>query len=100
MKVICDSCKKEFEIKKRMIRTEKVAGAIERSYFRCSKCKKKYVVNYSDPEIKANIKRIKELKGEHLRKEIDSETFIKKFNNLRERNIELSNRYKALYKEV
>lgn len=33
MKVICNDCKKEFAIKKKNIKTEKLFNTVERTYF-------------------------------------------------------------------
>ena len=75
MKVICDDCKKEFVVKKKIIKSEKLFDTVERTYFCCPKCRKKYVISYVDKEIKENIKRIKNLKGELLRKELTIEEY-------------------------
>ncbi|WP_297991489.1 hypothetical protein [uncultured Clostridium sp.] len=63
MKVLCDDCKKEFTIKKKNIKTEKLFNKVERTYFCCPKCDKKYLISYVDKEKKENIKSLKELKG-------------------------------------
>lgn len=97
MKLICDDCKKEFTIKKKNIKTEKLFNKVERTYFCCPKCGKKYVISYVDKEIKENIKRFKNLKGELLRKELTVEEYEKEHKELLERNNSLNGRYKALY---
>jgi hypothetical protein len=97
MKVICNDCKKEFAIKKKNIKTEKLFNTVERTYFCCPKCNKKYVISYVDKEIKKNNKRFKNLKGEFLRKELTVEEYEKEHKELLERNNSLNARYKALY---
>lgn len=97
MKLICDDCKKEFTIKKKNIKTEKLFNKVERTYFCCPKCGKKYVISYVDKEIKENIKRLKGLKGKLLRKELTVEEYEKEHKELLERNNSLNGRYKALY---
>lgn len=97
MKLICDDCKKKFTIKKKNIKTEKLFNKVERTYFCCPKCGKKYVISYVDKEIKENIKRFKNLKGELLRKELTVEEYEKEHKELLERNNSLNGRYKALY---
>lgn len=95
--ITCDDCKKVFAISNKKIKTEKICNDIERTYFTCSKCKKKYVISYFDKEIKENIKKLKCLRGEYLRKEITLKNYEKKCKNLIERNKSLNARYKALY---
>jgi hypothetical protein len=97
MKVICDDCKKEFVVKKKIIKSEKLFDTVERTYFCCPKCRKKYVISYVDKEIKENIKRLKNLKGEFLRKELTVEEYEKEHKEILERNNSLNARYKALY---
>lgn len=97
MKVICDDCKKDFVVKKKLIKSEKLFNSVERTYFCCPKCRKRYVISYVDKEIKENIKRLKCLRGEYLRKEINLKNYEKKCKNLIERNKSLNARYKALF---
>nr|DAK82259.1 MAG TPA: hypothetical protein [Caudoviricetes sp.] len=97
MKVICDDCKKEFVVKKKIIKSEKLFDTVERTYFCCPKCRKKYVISYVDKEIKGNIKRIKNLKGELLRKELTVEEYEREYKDIIERNNSLNARYKTLY---
>lgn len=97
MKVICDDCKKEFVVKKKIIKSEKLFDTVERTYFCCPKCRKKYVISYVDKEIKENIKRIKNLKGELLRKELTIEEYEREYKDIIERNNSLNARYKTLY---
>ncbi|MDU2291102.1 MAG: hypothetical protein E7D69_13610 [Clostridium celatum] len=97
MKVICDDCKKEFVVKKKIIKSEKLFDTVERTYFCCPKCRKKYVISYVDKEIKENIKRIKNLKGELLRKELTVEEYEREYKDIIERNNSLNARYKTLY---
>ena len=97
MKVICDDCKKEFVVKKKIIKSEKLFDTVERTYFCCPKCRKRYVISYVDKEIKENIKRLKNLKGEFLRKQLTVEEYEKEYKDIIERNNSLNARYKALY---
>ena len=97
MKVICDDCKKDFVVKKKFIKSEKLFDTVERTYFCCPKCRKKYVISYVDKEIKENIKRIKNLKGELLRKELTVEEYEREYKDIIERNNSLNARYKTLY---
>ena len=97
MKVTCNSCNKEFKVTKRKIKKEKVTDRVERQYFKCPHCKKKYIVSYFDNEIKENIKRMNDLKGQLLRKEITGDEYQVKYNNLKFRNITISNNYKGIF---
>lgn len=97
MKVICNDCKKEFAIKKKNIKTEKLFNKVERTYFCCPKCGKKYVISYVDKEIKENIKMLKGLKGKLLRKELTVEEYERNHKEIINRNNSLNGRYKALY---
>lgn len=97
MKVICEDCKKDFVVKKKLIKSEKLFNSVERTYFCCPKCRKRYVISYVDKEIKENIKRLKCLRGEYLRKEINLKNYEKKCKNLIARNKALNARYKALF---
>ena len=95
--IVCDQCKNEFTLKKKLIKTEKLFDTIERTYFCCPKCRKEYVISYVDKEIKENIKRLKSIKGEVLRKELTVEEYEKEYKDIIERNNSLNARYKALY---
>ncbi|KNF06991.1 hypothetical protein CLPU_36c00070 [Gottschalkia purinilytica] len=48
-KVICNECKKEFEIK---VRVKKHKQGIEETYFKCPHCKTKYTSIYTNEEIR------------------------------------------------
>lgn len=97
MKVICDDCKKDFVVKKKLIKSENLFNSVERTYFCCPKCRKRYVISYVDKEIKENIKNLKELKGKLLRKELTVEEYEREHKDILSRNNSLNNRYKALY---
>lgn len=49
MKVICDKCKKEFEVKKY---TRKIIKDIREEAFNCSHCNEKYNINYTNSKIR------------------------------------------------
>ena len=85
-------------MKKKIIKSEKLFNKVERTYFCCPKCGKKYVISYVDKEIKENIKKLKELKGKLLRKEVTVEEYERKHKDIIiSRNNCLNGRYKALY---
>lgn len=100
MKIICNECKKNFKLKK--LKAENITDEIKRIYFICPKCKHKYIVSYIDKEIEENIKRIKELDREAINTtdDVDIVNLIKKRNNLKQRNLEKSERYMSLFKGV
>ena len=97
MKIICDKCNKKFEHTKIKLKETKITDNITQIYYKCPKCKFKYVVGYKDNEIRENIKRIKNLKGEFLRKQLTVEEYEKGYKDIIERNNSLNARYKALY---
>lgn len=95
MKIICDKCNKKFEHTKIKLKETKITDNITQIYYKCPKCKFKYVVGYKDNEIRENIKRIKKLSSEALN---GDKEVLKKIRNLKERNMELNYRYMGLFK--
>lgn len=93
MKIVCNNCNKGFSPNKVKVKERKVTDGITELYYKCPKCKFKYTITYQDEEVRQNIKRIKELQ-ENANKD-DLSIFLK-IKNLKDRNLELSNRYKAL----
>lgn len=102
MKIICDECKKTFKANKIKLKTENITDEIKRIYYYCPKCKYKYVVGFKDKEIEENIERIKELDREAINTtdNADIVNLIKKRDNLKQRNIEKSNRYMSLFRGI
>lgn len=37
--IVCDQCKNEFTLKKKLVKKEKLFDAVERTYFCCPKCR-------------------------------------------------------------
>lgn len=95
MKIKCDNCTHEFKLSKVKLKERKVTKEISKMSFKCPKCKYEYIVSYQDKEVKENIKRIKFLTNELKNGDNTAELKIK---NLKERNLDLSNRYKALFR--
>lgn len=62
LKVNCNSCRKEFKLKKFMIRKEWVILEIERLFFICFYCKRKYIICYEDNEFRDNIEKMFKLR--------------------------------------
>lgn len=63
MLAICDAedgCKKEFTLEK--FEVEKLDNDIEKTYFKCPHCNKKYVAFYTDKEIRRKQKFIRNVK--------------------------------------
>lgn len=58
MKVNCDKCKKDFEMD---IKTEIVKGDIERTYFICPYCNKKYISFYTNSKIRKKQQEIRKV---------------------------------------
>ena len=95
MKLICDNCNKEFKLSRVKLKKKKVTNEIIKIFYRCPKCKCEYIVAYQDEEVRENIKRIKELSYDAVK---GDNTAVIKIDNLKKRNLELSNRYKALFR--
>ena len=102
MKIECNECETVFKSSRIKIRKEKITAKIIQYYYTCPKCKFKYVISYEDDEIRENIKRIKELDKEAINITDNNEivNIMKKRNNLKNRNIEKSNQYMIIFKEV
>lgn len=102
MKIMCDECETVFKSSKIKIRKKKITKQIIQYYYTCPKCKHKFVISYEDDEIRENIKRIKELDKEAINITDNNEivNIMKKRNNLKNRNIEKSNQYMIIFKEV
>lgn len=58
MKVVCDECKEEFEVKQEI---EKVKGDIRRVCFICPNCGKKYIAYYLNSKIEQKQEKINKL---------------------------------------
>lgn len=95
MKVICDYCNKGIKPSKIKLKERKVTNEITKVSYKCPKCKHEYIVVYKDEEVRENIKRIKTLSYQLVN---GDRTTVLKIQNLKERNLELSNRYKALFR--
>lgn len=98
--VTCDDCRKQFKLKINRIFKEKVIKNIERSYFVCPHCKRKYIIGYEDQEVKDNISKIHNIREQRNELTPDSEEsnlLLEEHNKLHKRNIEISNKYKSIY---
>lgn len=98
MKIKCDECGQEFELKK--IKIEKLQNNIQRSFFVCPECKKKYTSCYTDFQVRLNQQeirklttKIKKLKGESYIKTHEEITKLIEFN--KKRMQELREKYEA-----
>lgn len=58
MQVVCDECKKEFEINQQV---ERVKGDIRRVYFICPHCKFKYISYYLNSKIEQKQEKIRKI---------------------------------------
>lgn len=92
---MCDNCNKEFKLTKIKLKEKKVTNEISKIYYKCPKCKHEYIVSYKDKEVRENIEVIKMLSYELIN---GDRTAVLKIQNLKDRNLELSNRYKALFR--
>lgn len=101
-KVNCNSCRKEFKLKKSMIRKEWVTSEIERSFFICPHCKRKYTICYEDNEFRDNIEKMSKLRKRMSELNLDinniqAKDIIEEYKKYHERNIEISKSYRAIY---
>lgn len=102
LKIYCDKCRFKFKLKPKNIHTESVTEKVERSYFKCPKCREKYIISYSDDEMKENISRMKELQLEIEKDKFEPnelEALRIKLTNLHQRNIDIDNKYKVIFKK-
>ncbi|BFN04375.1 hypothetical protein [Clostridium tetani] len=98
--VTCDKCGKDFKLKQNRLKIEIVKENIERTYFKCPKCKHKFIVMYKDQEIKENLKKMDNIKVQ-IQKSINEKKNTKKligrYEELYYSNLEISEKYKSLY---
>lgn len=101
IKTYCDLCKKSFKIKPKMIKEIKLTNEVTKLSFKCPHCKHEFVVSYKDNEVEENIKIMngiaEEIKNKNKFEPMELETLTEKFNKLKQRNLEVSNRYKAIF---
>lgn len=101
IKVICDYCKKDFKLKAKMIKEKKITDEVVKISYKCPKCGHPFVVGYKDKEINENIKLMNdisiEIRDKHKWEPLELDNLLKRFNNLKQRNLELNARYKAIF---
>lgn len=100
MKVLCDACKEEFEVKQQV---EKVKGDIRRVFFKCPSCGHKYIAYYLSNRIENMQKRTNKLlerwKQTPGTNEKNKERYDKWLKSKEETKAEMQ-RLKEKYKEV
>mgnify|MGYP001582777456 CR=1 FL=1 len=81
MIVKCDDCNESFEVD---LKTEKVVGDIERAYFNCKHCNKKYISYYTNSKIKCNQERLRKIlkKAEKCRDDNTYKKLEEQYNKL------------------
>ncbi len=105
LKAICDECNSNFKLKSKMIKEEKVTDSVLRMYYKCPKCKHKYIVGYKDEEIDNNIEEIQRIReaAKNIHKisiedvQSAANQYAEHCDILKQRNRELNSRYKAIY---
>jgi hypothetical protein len=99
-KLICDKCNREIKLKQKHTKIVKVENDIERMYFKCPHCGKKYTIAYSDNEFRANVVKIQmihvKLPDKSLPKE-EVEALVKEYDLLVATNKAISQKYRKLY---
>lgn len=103
MKTICDKCNKEFKTKPSKVKTKFITDDIEKMSFKCPHCKTEYIIGYRNSEVRENIARILEIveivnKGQGKLQEKQFENLYQEYKELKDRNMELSNRCKSIFK--
>lgn len=103
MKTICDNCSKEFKTKPSKVKTKFITDDIEKMYFKCPHCKTEYIIGYRNSEVRENISRILEIvesvnKGQGNLTEAQFSKLYSEYEELKDRNMELSNKCKAIFK--
>ncbi|MBE6067755.1 MAG: hypothetical protein E7211_08695 [Clostridium lundense] len=98
IKIKCDKCDHEFELKK--LKTKKLEDNIQRTYFVCPKCGQEYTSYYTDWQVRLNKQeinrladKIKKLKGESYIKTHEEMSKLIEFNKIRMK--ELRQKYEA-----
>lgn len=98
MKVVCDKCKKEFEVEHK---TEYLGAMITETYFKCTHCSEKYIVildNCKTRKLKRHINSIKDALQNNLIKKAAILVMTKKFNSLVEKHkVEMKRMMKGEY---
>ena len=98
--VDCDECKHKFKLKPSIVKTEKVGEEVERTYFKCPKCKRKFIVVYKDKEFNNNLIKMDNIRKKATKLSANNEDIkesINLQNKLHERNLEISSIYKKIY---
>lgn len=100
----CDECTKEFELK---LRTRKLKDSIEEVFFRCPKCKKKYIAFYTNDEVKKLQTEIRETRlqsfnamSDPVTTEEEEKQFMKKSLHLEREMIRKQNILKYVMQEL
>ena len=79
MKVICDSCSKEFIMKQEMLRERYLGSMITETFYYCPKCRKKYLVCIMNSKCRRLKRNIKEMS-------------VQKFNDTKDIDLVLTDR--------
>lgn len=91
--VLCDDCKKEFEVTE--IQTTRIEDSIEKNYFTCPHCDKEYPSYYTNGTIRMELADIKMF----LRK-FHSAQSLKKKEKIHKKILALQDRIKAQMAEL
>lgn len=95
-KIRCNECGHEFKLKPSIVKLKKVSDNLDRTYFKCPKCKHEYTVIYQDQEVKDNLLKMAKLR-EAQTNAIDIDDNLKRYDNLYKRNLSISKSYKDKY---
>lgn len=102
IKITCSTCSKPYKGKSTRVKTKFITDDVQKIYTKCPYCKAEFIVGYRDSETRKNVSEIMEIikkikKGYGEISEEVSNKLYKRFKELENSNVEISDRYKALY---
>jgi uncharacterized protein (UPF0305 family) len=87
MKIQCEVCKEEYDIKELKTGFEMLPDKVERHYIECQNCDAKYTSHYLDAEMKAlqyRIKKLREKKPYQIKQRNKVTLLTKQLTNMNE----------------
>ena len=105
IKITCGTCSKSFKGKSTRVKTKFITDDVQKIYNKCPYCKAEFIIGYRDSETRKNVSEIMEIiekikKGYSEISEEVSNKLYKRFKELENSNIEISDRYKSMYEGV
>lgn len=102
IKITCGTCNKSFKGKSTRTKTKFITDDVQKIYIKCPHCKAEFIVGYRDSKTRKNVSEMMEIiekikKGYSEISEDVSNKLYKRFKDLENSNVEISDRYKDLY---